>query len=481
MKTTPRPYQLAEYERTKDRASWALWWDQGTGKSKVIIDTLAHLWRAGRVDGLVVLAPGGVEANWIYDEIPKHLDDDIPWEALLWSSKRRKTQKFRRRVQEVLDSPGLQVLAISYDGIMVDDGAKLTRRWLDDHRCLYVADEATAIKTPNAKVTKRVLASAKYAAYRRLLCGTPVEDGPFDLYAQARWVDPSVWERRGINNFSHFKGRYGMWVQCKLRKSKRSFPKLTRYQNLDDLQECLFEVGTRVRKEDVLSDLPPKTYEKIYFDLSPAQWRVYRDLADGYADLGDGKGATAELAIVQMTRRQQVTSGFVPADDEEGLVWIGDRNPRMDALATAVSTIPPSDQMIIWAKYNMEIDSVAAWLRERKISYCIYDGRVPTEDRQRAKQDYQAGKFRVFLAKTRAAGKGLTLTAASHVIYFSTYFSGDYRRQSEDRAHRIGQTRSVRYIDLVARDTVDEDIMSILRQKRERSSYLTKDPSPDWI
>lgn len=481
MKTTPRPYQLSEYDQTKDRHCWALWWDQGTGKTKVIIDTMAHLWREQKIDGLVVLAPGGVEANWVYDELPKHMDDDIPWSAAVWSSKRRKTQKYQRMVRDVLAAPGIPVLAISYDGIMVDDGAKLTRHWLNEHRCLYVADEATAIKTPKSRVTKRVIASAKYAPYRRLLNGTPVEDSPFDLYTQAKWVNPNVWAARGIDNYDHFKHRYGQWIRCQLRGTRRKFPKLTRYQRMDELRQILFEIGSRVRKEDVLQDLPPKSYEKIYFELSPSQRRVYDELSSGCAKLDDGMEVTAELSIVQMTRHQQVTSGFVPADDEDDLTWIGGTNPRIDALATAMGTVAPDDQLIIWAKYTMEIDLVAEWLGKHRISYRIYDGRTSAEDRQRWKQDFQAGKYRVFLAKTSAAGKGLTLTAASTVIYFSTYFSGDYRRQSEDRAHRIGQTRSVRYIDIVARDTVDEDIMAILRQKRERSNFLTGDSTRDWI
>jgi SNF2 family DNA or RNA helicase len=385
-------------------------------------------------------------------------------------------------IEEMLAFDGLRILAISYNGIMVRDGAVLVRKMLEKSRCLYVADEASAFKTPAAKVTKRVLASAKYATYRRLLNGTPGEDSPFEVYSQLKWVDPNVWASIGVHNNACFKAMFGVWEQRR-RKDGREFPQLIQHRNMDLLSRALYSVGSRVVKEDVLPDLPAKSYTKIYFELSPPQKKAYQDLKkDFYLEMA-GKGeTTAELPIVRLVRFQQITSNFIPLDsddDERELVWISPKNPRLDALAQALDNV--RGQAVVWAKYTKEIDMISEMLASRNISHRIYDGRTSDEDRIEHRQNFQKGLFQVFLAKQTAAGKGLTLTAADTVVYFSNLFSADWRKQSEDRVHRIGQKRAVRYIDLIAQDTVDTHILAVLRRKRELSNILTKDTLQDWI
>ena len=472
----PRPYQWNEYVATMGRANHCLFWDQGTGKTAVVLATAAHLSSTGKIDAMIVLAPRGVEANWAIDEISKHLAVDH--RVALWNTGKRNTKKHREMIDELLAFDGFKVLCMSYPGIMTDDGAKLVKKMLTSYRCLYVADEATVIKTPDAKVTKRVLASSKYATYRRLLNGTPVEDSPFQAYSQVKFSDPNIWEQRGIRTYGQFKAYYGIFEK-RTRKDGRSFPDLISYRNLDDLGAAMREAGTRVMKEDVLPDLPAKSYQKLYFEMSPEQWRVYRGLRDElFAELQAGLEVSAELAIVKLVRFAQITSGYVPADDEEGLVRFG-KNPRLDALKTVLDT--HGGKKIVWAKYTQEIDDIAKLLTERGVSHCIYDGRTSSEDRQRYKEEFQNGEYEVFLAKPSAAGRGLTLTAANTVIYFSNSFSLDERKQSEDRAHRIGQHHPVLYIDLVARGTVDEHIITILCEKRDRSAIVTGDTLKAWL
>lgn len=472
----PRPHQLEELQRTADLPNWALWWDQGTGKTKVVIDTACYLYEVGKINAMLVIAPGGVEANWIYDELPKWMT--VAHEAFLWSSGKRHTKKYKAAWDNFLTFPALKVLAISYDAIMTDDGAKAVRKFMDKHEVLYVADETTAIKTPDAKVTKRVVASSKHARYRRLLNGTPVEDSPFHAYTQVKWVDPSTWTRIGIKNYSEFKTFFGIWEKRR-RRDGREFPSLVEHRNLDILQRTIYEVGSRVLKEDVL-DLPEKIFTKVYFDISPKQRKHYDDLRDDYCTrLASGEMMDAEMAIVRLLRFQQITSGYLPAGEDEPIKAIEDKNPRIQVLGNVLDSVPR--KAIIWGKYDVDIDAIAELLRKRRHSFVTYDGRTSPEAREKAKQEFQNGDVRFFVAKASAAGRGLTLTAADTVIYYNNDFSCDRRKQSEDRAHRIGQTRHVTYIDIVAKGTVDEHILAVLRRKRSTSAIVTGDDLASWI
>ncbi len=468
--------------RTKDLPNWCWWWDQGTGKSKMGIDTACYLYGEGKIDAVIVLAPKGVESNWAIDEFPRHLWDSIIPCIALWDTGKRGTKKHKAMLKEMLEYPGLKVLCISYNGLMTTDGAKLVRGMLRENRCLYIADESDAFKTPDTKTCKRVLASSKLATYRRVMNGTPVEDSPFQAYSQVKFAEPNVWAQLGIHNYGQFKAFFGIFEKrvITVGDKERTYPALVRYQNMDLLHKSMYEYGTRVLKEDVLQDLPAKSYTKVYFDLTSEQRRVYKELREElFAELTAGLEVSAELAIVKLVRFQQITSGFVPADDTKELVRLGKKNPRLDALKMALGA--HFGQKIVWAKYTTEIDMIAKLLDEMEISYRIYDGRTSSADRQRHKEDFQAGAYEVFLAKQSAAARGLTLTAATTCIYFSNLFSLGLRKQSEDRAHRIGQHHPVLYIDLVARGTVDEHIIGTLRDKRERSAIVTGDTLRSWV
>jgi hypothetical protein len=478
-KLPPYRHQWEIYLRTRDLRAWGLFLDQGLGKTAICLATGSHLFRVGRIRGMFVLAPNGIEVNWARDEIPEHLA--VPHEVFTWSNSKRKTKTHAEGLERLFAAGDdrLRVLCMSYNGLMTDDGAKAARRFLTEFDTLYIADEATAFKTPSTKTAKRVLATAKHGTFRRLLNGTPVEDSPFHSYTQVRWLDPNVWAKIGINNAQQHKNFFGIWEKRQLANG-RSFPNLVRYRNLPKMAEALRSIGDRLEKDDVL-DLPPKVYSKVHFSLSPEQARIYKALKEDYqAAIVADETLTADLAIVRLTRFQQITSGYAPTDEDEELRPIAGKNPRLGALEVALdeTTLP----VIVWAKYTADIDAIAEVLRKRKMSFGIWDGRTSPEDRQRLKEDFQAGKLDVFLAKASSAGRGITLTAASTVIYYNNTFSLDERKQSEDRAHRIGQTKSVRYIDIVATDTVDERILEVLRGKRDISALVTGDRRLDsWV
>lgn len=482
-KTSPRDHQRAELDVSRALEPRALWWEMGCGKTKPVIDTAAELAAAREITGLAILAPAGVTENWIYDEIPKHLHDAVAevMRAKVWYTKKAKAQYFRKDFEELLAHEGFAVLAMTYDSLMTDAGAIAMKTFLKSRPCMYVADEATVFSRPGAKTTKRVLASAEYARWKRVLNGTPVADTPFQAYSQVRFAKRHAWrDALEINNYEDFKHFFGKWIIQKSGDGERAWPKLVNYRGLEMMNEVMDSIGSRLLLRDVV-DLPPKSYQKIYYELTSSQQRMYDQLKRNMrTEFPDGSEVTAALAIVQLTRFQQICSGYLPADDEDDLRRIDEKaHPRVDVLRELLLTIPR--KAIIWAKYDIDIDNIRELCRKAKLSHVTYDGRTSPEDRQFAKRSFQEGDAQFFIAKARAAGRGLTLTAADVAIYYNNPYSLDLRLQSEGRPYRIGQERPVLYYDIVARNTVDESILDALRRKRVLAAMVTGDELQDWI
>jgi SNF2 family DNA or RNA helicase len=493
-KTEPFPHQRSLFERTRDLPAFGFFWEMGCGKTKPTIDTMAWLYEERKINGALILAPKSVAPNWVADELPKHLPDTVMCRTrvFLWRTDKANTQSYQRELKEVLAHDGFLIVVMSYDAIMTGTpdkafrvknirgamkGCHFARKLLETRSCMMVADESARIKDPNTKRTKRVLAASKYAPFRRALTGTPVANSPFDVFAQVMFLDPQMWYDIGCRRFEAFKNRFGIWVEHVRSDNGQRFKQLVDYKNLDQLNQVVDQVGSRLLKDDVL-DLPPKLYEKRHFDMSKEQAKLYGQIRDEFmVFLESGDMITAPLVITRMLRLQQVTSGYCPTDDG-GLIRI-DPNPRLACLMELVEDCP--HQMIVWAKFHEDIDQIMAALAARDITAVSYDGRTKHAERERAREEFQAGRAKVFVGNPAAAGEGLTLHAAQTVVYYNVSFRLTDRLQSEDRAHRIGQEHSVTYVDIVASGTVDVHIVRALRDKQDLAAIVTGDKIKDWI
>lgn len=475
-KTQPFEHQRKWWEETRAKQSFAVLWEQGTGKSKLTVDTAAYLYMAGEIDCLVVVAPNGVHRNWIVNEVPTHMPTVTNWRGLSWQSNKAATVRAQQEAKELLHHRGLAVLAMSYDAVMTTAGDTYLQNILKARKALLVLDESARIKNPAAKRTTRIMARGKGARFRRILTGTPIANSPFDVFSQFGFLDPDVWVPIGCRTFTAFKTYFGVWAERYDPRSGRKFRELLRYKNLDKLAEITAKVSTRVTKKDVL-DLPDKVYTKRYFELAREQAKHYNAMRDSFIIQHQAGEATALLAITQLLRFQQLTSGFVPLDD--GNILKLDDNPRLKLLEEIVEDT--TGKMIIWAKFTQEINDIIGMLAANGVEAVRYDGQTSAEDRAAAIESFQNGSARAFVANPSAAGEGLTLHAATTVVYYSNSFKLTERLQSEDRAHRIGQKHPVLYIDIVGTDTIDEQIVEALRGKLDIASVITGDKLKEWI
>lgn len=475
-KTKPFDHQRAELTEHGLDLSRGLFWEQGCGKTKPVVDTTAQLFRDGEIDGLLVIAPNGVHANWVSDEIPMHMDPEVLKHVRchIWYS--TNTKKHANSFEGTLYHKGLAVLVMSYDAIRTEKGKTAWKRFLEQRRCLYALDEAHYIKSPGAKTSKRILGSKVAAKYKRVLTGTPVDNSPFDLYNQLRFLDPDIWREFGVRTFSAFKQYFGIWETISY--DGGAFPKCIAYRNLDKLHAKLHEVGSRVTKDQVL-DLPPKLYSKRYVDLTPLQRRLYNELKEQcYVETASGE-ITANIAIVRLLRFQQIICGYLPkSDDEDDLEDLPGPNPRLNLCAEVVSDLP--HQAIIWARFQRDIDLISGH-KDLKGRCVAIDGRVTGPARAEAVERFKSGEDQFLVSNPAALGTGYTFTMAKTVVYYNNSFKLGHRLQSEDRAHRIGQENQVNYIDLVASNTVDTRIVNALRTKQNVATMITGDTLREWI
>ena len=478
----PFQHQIEHLRQHVNDKSWGLLWEQGTAKTKPIIETAALKFSEGSIDGLLVVAPPGVERNWNTDEIPKHLPPEFALDTMVqvFSTARKHTQAHKRSMNAAMNYVGLSVLLISYNAFMTAEGKKLVWDFLKKRKVLFVLDEAHNIKSPNAKRTKSIIAAGRYPVMKRILTGTPIAVGPFDLYSQIKFLDEFFWKNKGIHGSVEFRNHFGRWLtrdeHKRLHGYDPGYDQLIEYQNLEQLTEWLKEISDRVLKDEVL-DLPPKLYTKRYFDMSREQTAAYRELKEELMlEIGDNL-ITAELPIVRLLRLQQIACNYVPVADDEPVHMFSAKNPRMNVMEEIRDeTFTPG---IIWARFRHDVDQLMDLFGKDAVRY---DGSVDEDQAERNKLAFQRGDAQWFIGTAAKGGPGLTLTQAKVMVYYSNSFKLIDRLQSEDRCHRAGMDEHpVTYIDLVANGTVDERIVENLRNKRDIARSIQGDEWKEWI
>ena len=251
------------------------------------------------------------------------------------------------------------------------------------------------------------------------------------------------------------------------------------YRNLDKLNGVLDKFSFRVKKEDCL-DLPDKVYIKRSVELTDEQKSVYSSLKTFALAMLEEGSVTTDTILTQLLRLQQVCSGHVKMDDGVMKTFNSSKLPELMSVLEETD-----DKVIIWANFTHDIKTIRNAIAEKygEESVATYYGETESDDRQDIVNSFQDPESRLtyFVGQPRTGGYGLTLTQAKTVIYYSNNFDLEIRLQSEDRAHRIGQTSKVTYIDIVADDTVDERILKALRNKINIASQVLAEDFRNWI
>jgi SNF2 family DNA or RNA helicase len=472
-KTKPYQHQLNALALSWEKPYFAYFMEMGTGKSKVLIDNIAMLYDKGKINGALIIAPKGVIGTWYKDQIPGHMPDHVEYKAVMWQANINIKQQ--KKLDTLFETgEDLHILVMNVESFSTKKGIEFAYKFLSCHNTMMTIDESTTIKNPDAKRTKNICKLGPHAKYRRILTGSPITKSPLDLYKQCDFLAP---ELLGHSSYYSFRTRYAIMKTANF--GGRSVQIVVGYRNLPELTDMLKAFSYRVLKDECL-DLPKKTFMKRVVKLTKEQEHAYKQMSQLALAQFQGKLMTTATVMTQLMRLHQITCGHFTADDGT----IKDlKNNRTDELSDLLNEV--HGKVVIWAHYQYDVETIVERIKKEHgdNSVVTYYGLTPQDQRQDNIKKFQdkEGPVRFLVGTTATGGYGITLTAASTMIYYSNGYDLEKRQQSEARIDRIGQENPMTYIDLLAENTIDDRIVVALRKKVNIASQIMGEELKDWI
>ena len=455
------PIRAAPYEHQGRAAAFALdrlshgggaalLMEMGTGKTLTSIGIVGQLWKERRIARLLIVAPLSILGVW-RDEFDKFAGYDYCL-SVLEGTAARKADTIRH-----MAGKSLQVLVINYESAWRME--KELAGWRPD---MIVCDEGHKIKTHNIAASKAMHRLAAKAKYRLLLTGTVITNKPIDVFSQYKFCDPAIYG----NSFYQFRNRYFDMVGF------GGYTPVMKRSMEGEFTERLHSIAFRATKAECL-DLPEFTDIVQRIDLEPQAMRIYRQLVrDSYAELAEGS-VTVTNVLSQLLRLSQLTGGYVGNDDAGGVTQVS--TAKLDALADLVDgAVADGRKIVVIARFVPEIHAIGKMLEKKKIRYAQISGEIRDRDAQIAAFQNDPD-VPVFIGQIATAGLGITLTAASLMVFYSLDYSMSNYEQTRARIHRVGQKNECTYIHLVARGTVDEKVLKALHDKANLAKSLVDD------
>jgi len=468
-KTTPYEHQRNALNQSAEKTQWAYFMEMGTGKTKVTIDNIAYLYLQRKITAALIVAPKSVYTNW-ESEIEVHMPDVLKYQIYKWNIDKPKDY------YKLNESKDLKIFLINVEALSTKRGFEGCIDFLRKHKLNFVTiDESTTIKNRQAKRTRNILALAKLSYVRRILTGSPITKSPLDLYTQCQFLSP---ELLGFSSYLAFRNRYAEMTDIPVGSGRYiSVPKY--YKRLEELETKLKQFSTRIRKDECL-DLKPKVRQKRYIELEGDSKKIYDRLRTSALAIVEDSTISFSNKLTEIIKLHQVCNGFTKNDDGEIMQLHTHKIKALDEILEETD-----GKVIIWANYIYNIKELIKFLEDKygKESVVSIYGDIDVQKRKEAVQKIQTNdKVRFLVGNPTTGGFGLTLTAVNTVIYFSNNYNLEVRKQSEDRAHRMGQKGTVVYIDIVAKDTLDEAIMKSLTSKGQiAAKTLGEEDLRDWL
>lgn len=425
----------------------ALLMEMGTGKTISSIAITGALYHEKKVRKVLVVAPLSILGIW-EEEFRKFAG--FPYTlAVLTGTGAMKADTLRH----LIGTP-LQIAVVNYESAW-----RLEKEILKWHPNLVIADEGHKIKSHGIASSKAMHRIGTASDYRLLLTGTVITNKAIDVFSQFKFVNAAIFGQ----SFYVFRNRF--FNMC----GYGGYTPVLKPSMEEELKRRMHSISFRATKADCL-DLPEVTESIRKVELEPSAMKLYKALVkDSYTELSKGEVTTANI-LTKLLRLSQVTGGFLT--DDEGSPPQRVSTAKQDALFDIVDQVlQEGKKLVIIARFLPEIKAIGTALEKRQIAYACITGEVKDRDEQVAMFQNNP-EVSVFIGQIATAGLGITLTAASTMVFYSMDYSMSNFEQAKARIHRVGQTEKCTYILLTARGTVDEKVLEALRSKADLAKTL---------
>lgn len=453
--TEPYQHQKEALETAYGKTVFGYFLEQGTGKSKIVVDEVVNLILEDQINCVVILAPNQVHENWKEQfELHGPKDWDDKWWIQVYKSGKKKQEEETRNA---IASGRVLVFLMNIEALSHASGCEYLHKLLLARKKTYICiDESHKIKN-NVKRTQMAIRLGSFAKYRRIATGTEAEEGTINLFNQMKFLD---WTIIGHKYVTSFKSMY-----CQMGGYENR--EIVAYRNLPMLTARIAPHVYLKRKKECL-DLPDKVYVTHHIDMTPEQANVYRILEQELIlMLDDGKFIDATMVLTRLIKLQQVLCGHI--SNEDGTRTI-DSN-RADYTAGLVEAA--SGKSIVFCRFVKDVQLVVKALGDIGIVSMGVTGE--TDHRLDNINIWRNDpNCRALVITVQTGGTGLTLNEASNTVFYSNSWSATDRLQAEDRNHRIGTLEKVTYHDIVTYGKIDERILKALREKSDLASQVRK-------
>lgn len=507
-------HQLEDIERFKDETEIAIFGEMGTGKSCTALKIAEYKYLKGDINSLLIIAPNDVHRQWAKEQIPQWLNCNYKVQCLYGKGGAKKAVPFR-------DEDCLQIVTVNVDTFSTQNKWRDIIEWAIDRNTMIILDEATVIKNPDSlrseriiygfdkciKKGKKLVNAIPLTVARCILTGTPVTNGPVDLWALMEFIRPNYFNRNRYSFMHHF-GMYNKIVVTDNFGRERTIPvKLTAtiwhaiknmidyaeaaytfgiskdtfdtihsqdkyegpYKHADELKELIAPVSVSRLLVDC-TDMPERNYINRTVmpndEIVKATGDMIKELLTEYS----GVMMTAKNKISALIRLQQISSGFIVEDfaedvQERQVKWLG-KPTKLEALYRDIAEV--AKPVIVMTHFSAEAEKIYDDL-SATYNCCLMTG----WRREGTIEAFQKGEYEVMVANLKLISKGFNLQNASTIMFYSNTFSLEDRLQAEGRIFRIGQKNICTYINYIYDGiTIDERMRESLEQKKGLLDFI---------
>lgn len=518
-KTVPKPYkhQTSAFNFIKNLNQFALFMDQGTGKSKIVIDKAHCLYLTSNINGVIIICLNYLKHQWITEQFETHYPEK--YESFIYTGNIKSNKGNIEFEKFCKQTNVLKIFCINVEAFQTNTVDKYIQKFVNGCFDIFIIiDESTSIKNPKAKRTQRIVNGFRNRKYKCILSGTPTPNNPSDLYSQFDFL---------VNNFFkcsyfQFQHRHNILIKEQPRNRQKPYNRtlkeqeyinikkelnrikinpdvlfslaykyktteknimlinnMTKYSPFKDmvfLNQQIEPLTFKIKKEDCL-DLPAKIYKKIIIEPTIEQLRLKKELKKQFFTMYDNKELTIENTLALLIRLRMINGGLFVYQDNLNIKTFEDifkkqtykikritPNPKLNALKEDLEFVPKTTSVIIWACFVEELKYIYEELR-KDYDCILYYGGTSFKDRNTIITAYKNKQIQILIANPYIAGMGLNLQVSTLHYFYSNDYRADVRIQAEDRSHRSGQTNKVMYKDLIIKDSIDEKILSCLKNK----------------